>query len=114
MKTFTSVIALMLALLFGATNVVIAAEKAATPAAPAAGKKADKASPELMMTGKVTLVDGSKKTFTITAKGKLHKFVANNIKAMPKVGEIIDITYTETPGGPMAAATINSTKSNTF
>jgi hypothetical protein len=104
----------MLALLVGVSNVAVAAEKTTTPAAPAAAKKTDKASPELMMTGKVTLVDGSKKTFTITAKGKQHIFIANNFKAMPKVGEIVDVTYTGTPGGPMQATTINTSKSNTY
>ncbi len=38
MKTLTGVIALMFALMFGASNVVVAAEKAAAPAAPAAQK----------------------------------------------------------------------------
>lgn len=107
MKTLTGVIVLMLALLFGASNAVFAAEKAA---APAAGKRIDKASPALMMTGKVTNVSG--KSFTIVAKGKQHTFVANNFKTLPEVGEIVDVTYTGTPGGPMQATTVKSSKSN--
>lgn len=107
MKTLTGVIALMLALLFGASNVAVAAEKAASPAAE---KKTDKASSELMMTGKVTKAGGN--SFTIMAKGKQHIFVANNFKTLPKVGEIVDVTYTGTPGGPMQATTVKSSKSN--
>lgn len=112
MKTLTGVIALMLALLFGDSNIVVAAEKAASPVAPAAEKRIDKVSPTLMMTGKVTQVDGNKKTFTIMAKGKQHTFVANNFKTMPKVGENVDVTYTGTSGGPMQATTVKSSKSN--
>ncbi|OGI44942.1 MAG: hypothetical protein A2150_00825 [Candidatus Muproteobacteria bacterium RBG_16_64_11] len=110
MKALTGVIALMLALLLGASNVVFAAEKATTPAVPAAQKKADKASPELMMTGKVTQVGGN--SFTIVAKGRQRTFVANNFKTLPKVGEIVDVTYTGTPGGPMHATSVKSSKSN--
>jgi hypothetical protein len=107
MKALTGVIALMLALLLGASNAVLAAEKAAGPAAE---KRTDKASPELMMTGKVTQVGGN--SFTITAKGKQHTFVANNFKTLPKVGAIVDVTFTGTPGGPMQATTVKSSKSN--
>ena len=106
MKILTGVIALMLALLFGASNVAAAAEKAA---APAAQKKIDKASPELTMTGKVVKAGGN--SFTIEARGKQHTFVANNF-TMPKVGAMIDVTYTGTPGGPMQATTVKSSKSN--
>ena len=114
MKTLTGVTVLILALMFGVINVAAAADKAASPAAPAAAKKTDKASPELMMTGKVTQVDGGGKTFTIMAKGKQHTFVANNFKTLPKVGEIVDVTYTGSPGGPMQATNLNSSKSNVY
>lgn len=97
MKKLTGVIALMLTLLFGASNIVVAV---------------DKASPELMMTGKVTKAGGN--SFTIVAKGKQHTFVANNFKTLPKVGEIVDVTYTGTPGGPMQAVKLNSSKSNIY
>jgi hypothetical protein len=110
MKALAGVIALTLALMFRASHVAVAAEKAATPAAPAAAKKTDKASPELMMTGKVTKVGGN--SFTIEARGKQYTFVANNFKTMPKVGAMIDVTYTGTPGGPMQATTVKSSKSN--
>ncbi len=109
MKALTGVIPLMLALLFGASNVAVAAEKAA---APAAEKRTDKASPELTMTGKVTKVGGN--SFTIVAKGKQHTFVANNFKTPPTIGEIVDVTYTGTPGGPMQAVKLNSSKSNIY
>ena len=41
MKILTGVIALLLSLTFGAANTAVAAEKIATPAAPAAEKKVD-------------------------------------------------------------------------
>lgn len=31
-----------------------------------------------------------------------------------KVGDIVDIAYTQTPGGPLEATTVNTTRSNTF
>jgi hypothetical protein len=114
MKTLTGIIALMLALLFGASNAVFAAEKTATPAAPAAAKKTDKASPELTMTGKVTEVNMTAKTFTVISKGKSVTFAAAKLKALPKVGEIIDITYTQTPGGPAESSNLNSSRSNIY
>jgi hypothetical protein len=68
--------------------------------------KIDKASPKLM-TGKVMGVDKMGKTFTVMAKGKEVTFNAAKLKVLHKVGGIIEITYTETPGGPMIAATVN-------
>jgi len=72
---------------------------------------ADKASPKLM-TGTVTEVNVKTNTFIVTSKGKSVTFSAAKLKALPKVDEIIDVTYTETPGGPMEATTINNSKSN--
>jgi|GEM_PF-6827438 len=67
----------------------------------------------LKITGKVTQVNEKAKTFTVMAKGKAVTFNASKLKSLPKVGEIIDITYTEDPSGPMAT-TINTSKSNTY
>lgn len=67
----------------------------------------------LKITGKVTQVNEKAKTFTVMAKGKAVTFNAAKLKSLPKVGEIIDITYTEDPSGPMAT-TINTSKSNTY
>lgn len=111
MKTLTGALAAMLALLFGTLGNAIAAEKAATPGSPAVEKRIDKASPELMMTGKVVKAGGN--SFNIEAKGKQHTFVANNFKTLPKVGAIVDVTYTGTAGGPMHATTVKGSKSNT-
>lgn len=110
MKILMSLIALMVATLFGVNDG--AAQKAASPPAPGVEKYADKASPNLMMTGRVAQVDGNTKTFTIVAKGKQHTFVANNFKTLPKVGEVVDVTYTGTTGGTMQATTVKSSKSN--
>lgn len=101
----------MLALLFSTFANAIAAEKAAAPGTPAMEKRIDKASPELMMTGKVVKAGGN--SFTIEAKGKQHTFVANNFKTLPKVGAIVDVTYSATPGGALQATTVKGSKSNT-
>lgn len=76
------------------------------------GVKLDR--PVLQMTGKVTGVDPTGKTFTVMSKGQAVTVSAAKLPALPKIGEIIDITYTQTPGGPMQATIINSTKSQTF
>ena len=60
--------------------------------------------------GTVTTQSGS--IFTVMANGKQLTFSAARLKAVPKVGETIDITYTQTPGGPMEATTVKSSKSN--
>ena len=105
MKTLTGVIALMLALLVGVSNVAVAAEKTTTPAA-----KTDHL--YLKMTGKVTQVNEKANTFTVIAKGKPFTFGSKLLKVRPMVGAIIDITYTENPGGPMEATNLNSSRSN--
>lgn len=68
----------------------------------------------LKITGKVTQVNEKTKSFTVMANGKEVTFTAAKLPALPKIGEIIDITYTQTPGGPMAATTINTSKGNTY
>ncbi len=72
---------------------------------------ADKASPKLM-TGKVTAVNPAAKTFTVTSNGQAVTFSAATLPSLPIVGQIIDITYTQTPGGPMEATNLNLSKSN--
>jgi len=69
-----------------------------------------------LMTGKVTQVNPTAKTFTVMAKGKSVTFIAQapGELTLPKVGQILDITYTQTPGGPMKAITINNSKSNNY
>lgn len=75
---------------------------------------ADKSSPKLI-TGKVTEVNNQAKTFTVMAKGKAVVFSAANMSKLPTVGQIVDITYTETPGGgPLNAINLNSSKSNIY
>ena len=77
-------------------------------------KAVDKASPKLM-TGKVTHVDAAARTFTVTAKGKPVTFSAAKVKSLPKLDEIVDITYTDTGGpGPLEAINLNSSRSNIY
>ena len=112
MKISISIIAMFPVMLFSGVDGTLAADKATSPAGPAVERSVDKASPILMMTGRVTQVDGNAKTFTVMAKGKQHTFVVNNFKALPKVGEVVDVTYAGTTGGTLQATTVKSSKSN--
>jgi hypothetical protein len=80
-----------------------------------AQERLDKSTPILMrqMTGKVTKVDASAKTFTVIANGKEVTFKASKLPALPKVGEIVSLTFADDGGpGPMEATNLNSSKSN--
>lgn len=68
----------------------------------------------LRLTGKVTQSNEQTKTFAVMAKGNVVTFSGAKLKGVPKVGLIIDITYTQTPGGPMEATNLNSSKSNIY
>lgn len=57
----------------------------------------------LRMTGQVTRVDDGAKTFTVMANDRAMTFHAFKLQVLPKVGEIIDVTYTRTRGGTMEA-----------
>lgn len=50
--------------------------------------------------------------FTVTSEGKELTFSGAKLKELPKVGETVEITFTETPGGPLEAVTVKSSKSN--
>ena len=64
------------------------------------------------ITGKVSQV--GRGTFTLTAKGKQYKFLLPKGGAQPKVGAVLDVTYTGTLGGaqPAQATTVISSRSN--
>ena len=67
------------------------------------------------MTGKVMEVNNQTKTFTVTAKGKMVVFSGATLPKLPRVGDVVDITYTETPGGgPLTSINLNSSKSNSY
>ena len=72
---------------------------------------ADQATPK-QMTGKVTEVNNQAKTFTVTSKGKAVVFPAATLSKLPAIGQIVDITYTETPSGERKTTTVNTSKSN--
>ena len=58
-----------------------------------------------MATGKVMRVNPKDKTFTIMANGKEVTFSAKEMKTLPAVGDVIDVTYNQpAPGGPLVAA----------
>lgn len=67
------------------------------------------------MTGKVMEVDSQARTFTVTAKGKSVVFSSANLSKLPKVGQVVDITYTQAPGGgPLTSITFNESRSNAY
>lgn len=72
----------------------------------------DKASPNLMKSCKVTRVDATAKTFTVVSEGKEFTFSGAKLQSLPTVGQVLDISYTRTGGGPLEAANLNLSKSN--
>jgi hypothetical protein len=73
---------------------------------------------EQVMTGEVLSVNPGDKTFTVMPTGKSVSIIfhddAGAEKALLKVGDVIDVNYTQATGGPMVAkmTKIRSTKSN--
>jgi len=61
------------------------------------------------ITGEVVEVNSQAKTFTVTAKGKTAVFSGANLPRLPQVGEVVDVTYTQTPGGGPLTSTAIST-----
>lgn len=55
---------------------------------------------ETLMTGEVAQVDAKAQTFTVMANGRAVIFSSVKLKALPKVGDTLDITYTQVTGGP--------------
>ena len=103
-KVFMVLIAALIAL-------PIVAEQKKAPVTPTPSAQRGKPSKEQrQMTGKVTSQSGN--TFTVMANGKEFTFSGAKLKALPKVGDVIDITYTHTAGGPMEATTVKGSKSN--
>ena len=64
------------------------------------------------ITGKVTQVDAQAKTFTVLTQGKTVTISGTELRSLPKVGDIVEVTYTLTPGGVMKASNLNLAKSN--
>lgn len=73
------------------------------------GRVDDTDSPRVI-TGKVTQVNEKDKTFTVEVT-----LSAKTLLTLPEVGKIYDITFTQTtPGGPLEAVKLNSSKSNIY
>jgi hypothetical protein len=65
------------------------------------------------ITGKVLKVDAAAKTFTLLAHGKELIFSTAKLELpLPEIGAIIDISYTQSPGGPLESFSLNSSRSN--
>lgn len=68
------------------------------------------------ITGKVTTVNQTARTFTITdAKGQSRILSGARLPTLPKVGDVVDAEYTDTGGGgPAETINLNSSKSNIY
>jgi hypothetical protein len=99
----------MLSTLFGlATAQTI--DKSTTDSTSARGKPTKE-----QMTGKVMDVNNQTKTFTVTVKGKAVVFSGANLAKLPRVGDVVDITYTETPGGgPLTSVDLKTSRSTNY
>lgn len=99
----------MLSTLFGLATAQTT-DKSTTSSASTRGKPTKE-----QITGKVMEVNNQTKTFTVTAKGKAVVFSGANLAKLPSVGDVVDITYTETPGGgPLTSINLNSSRSNIY
>ena len=89
---------------------------AQTPGKPAIDGAASRGKPtKEQMTGKVMEVNSQARTFTVTAKGKSVVFSSASLSKLPKVGQVVDITYTQAPGGgPLTSITFNESRSNAY
>jgi hypothetical protein len=68
--------------------------------------------PNICSPCKVISISVESNTFIVLANGKEVTFSGAKLKALPKVGETVDISYTQTSGGPLEVVKIKSTKSN--
>lgn len=62
--------------------------------------------------GKVTEINAKYKTFAVAVTFSSEKMKGDFSRNTVRVGDTIDVTYTQTPGGPMEATTVSSSKSN--
>lgn len=77
---------------------------------PATGERvADKASPNLVtgkLTGKVTGADPKAKVLTVMAQGRAITFSAAPLARLPKIGDMVDVSFTLKPDElPLATST---------
>lgn len=105
---------LTLALAILATSIGLVAGQ--TPEKPTMSGQSNRGKPtKEQMTGKVMEVNNQARTFTVEAKGKTVVFSGANLSKLPKVGEVVEITYTETSGGgPLNSINLNSSRSNVY
>ena len=72
----------------------------------------DKASPILMQGCRVTKVDDRTRTFTVERDGKEYTFSGARLRYLPAVGQILDVSYTQTGSGGALEATNLTSRSN--
>lgn len=69
----------------------------------------------MRMTARVTAVNNTAKTFAVIASNKNFVFSAAKLKTLPAAGDIVDITYTENPGGgALESISLNSSRSKGY
>jgi hypothetical protein len=72
----------------------------------------DKTSPILMQACRVTKVDDRSRTFTVERDGKEYTFSGTRLRYLPAVGQVLDVSYTQTGGGGLLEATNVNSRSN--
>jgi hypothetical protein len=87
---------------------------AQAPERPAPGGPSSRGTPGTdRLTGKVTEVNPRARTFTVLAGGKAVVLSGAELATLPKVGQVIDVTYARNPaGGPPTSKTFNESRSN--
>jgi len=102
-----------LGLIVTLTTLAISVGPAAAQSTNAPKKTIDKATPILMQACRVTKVDERTRTFTVERDGKEYTFSGTRLRYLPTVGQILDVSYTQTGGGgPLEATNLNSSRSN--
>jgi hypothetical protein len=106
------VLSLALALIFLTAFSELSFAQLPKEAEPAAGHTMDQTSSK-MMTGKVTQVNKLDQTFVIASKGKTYRFILQK-NELPRVGQIVDVTYVQNPKGAMEATNLKPSESNVY
>lgn len=77
--------------------------------------KQPKAQKQQRIKGRVLSQQGRRGTFTVLSNGKEFSFSAartGDYWVIPRVGDTVEVTYTQTSGGTLEAVTVKGSKSN--
>ena len=94
------------------TVLATSVDPAAAQSTNAPKRTIDKASPIWMQACRVTKVDDRSRTFTVERDGKEYTFSGARLRDLPTVGQVLDISYTQTGGGGLLEATNVNSRGN--